>query len=383
MIDPLEAERVNSAQRDVARYLEQLQYNVDHSNEITATAAELIAKIQRLESLYGPVAQKIVALALAGEREAAIDQLNSECQPLLDQLNVASAEYARYAESRAAVRQAAGAADFNAQRNRLVSICLLAFCAAAVAGVWIARTLSRALGSEPAVLNAAAHQVADGDLSEIANAGSIPADSVMSSLTVMQRSLARLVSEVRDAAQLIFNGSAEIATANADLSARTEEQASGLEQTAASMEEITTALKSTAESAQTAANLSILASNVARKGAQVVTNVVDTMGAIDASSQQIAQILRQHRGDRIPDEHSRTQCGRRGSPCRRPRQGIRGRSQRGAQLGAAQRCSCNGNQSVDRRFVGPGRQRLHARPPSRRNDGRNRREHRSRRENHQ
>jgi methyl-accepting chemotaxis protein-1 (serine sensor receptor) len=60
-----EAERVNSAQRDVARYLDQLQYNVDHSNEITATAAELIAKIQRLESLYGPVAQKIVALALA------------------------------------------------------------------------------------------------------------------------------------------------------------------------------------------------------------------------------------------------------------------------------------------------------------------------------
>lgn len=286
-----EAERVKKFHREVASNLDQLKYSASHSTEITSTAAELIAKMQRIEALYGPVAEGIVALGLAGQRDAAIDKLNRECQPLLEQLTQSSAEYARYAESRAAVRKVAGAADFDAQRNRLIGICLIAFLAAATAGVWIARSLQKSLGGDPAILSAAAHQVADGDLSDIVIAAGTPVDSVMSSLTVMQRSLARLVGEVRDGAHLIFDGSADIASANADLSARTEEQASSLEQTAASMEEITTALKSTAESAQTAANLSVLASNVARRGAQVVASVVETMGAIDTSSQQIAQIL--------------------------------------------------------------------------------------------
>ena len=286
-----EAERVQQAHLEVSGYLEQLQRSAQQSREITGPAAALIGTLVQVEAQYGPVAQAIVAMGLAGQRTEAIDKLNRECQPLLAQLGRASAEYARYADTRAVVRQRAGAADFDQQRNRQVAVCLLALASAVLAGLWISRTLHRALGSEPALLGAAAQQVAGGDLSHEDGAAGMPDGSVMASLAQMRRALARLVGEVRAAAHLIADGSAEIASANANLSARTEEQAGSLEQTAASMEELTVAVKSTAQAAQTAADLSMAASSVARKGAGVVASVVDTMGAIDTSSQQIAQIL--------------------------------------------------------------------------------------------
>ena len=286
-----ESERVRQSHKEVGNYLDQLQRSAAQSREITGYAAELIATMVQVEAQYGPVAQAIVALGLAGQRAEAIDKLNRECQALLAQLGRASAEYARYADTRAVARQQAGAADFHDQRNRQVAVCLLALASAVLAGLWISRTLHRALGSEPALLGAAAQQVAGGDLSHGDSATAMPDGSVMASLAVMRRALARLVGEVREAAHLIADGSAEIASANASLSARTEAQAGSLEQTAASMEQLTVAVKNTAQAAHTAADLSMAASNVARKGASVVASVVDTMGAIDTSSRQIAQIL--------------------------------------------------------------------------------------------
>lgn len=286
-----EAERVKQSHAEVGRYLDELQRSAEQSREITGPAAELIATMAQVEAQYGPVAQAIVAMGLAGQRTEAIAKLNRDCQPLLTQLSRASTEYARYADTRAVARQAAGAADFNDQRNRQIAVCLVALASALLAGMWISRTLHRALGSEPALLGAAAQQVAGGDLRHQESAADMPDGSVMASLALMRGALASLVGEVREAAHLIADDSAEIASANANLSARTEAQASSLQETAASMEELSVAVRHTSKAAQAAADLSISASSVARKGASVVTSVVDTMNMINTSSQEVAQIL--------------------------------------------------------------------------------------------
>jgi len=137
-----------------------------------------------------------------------------------------------------------------------------------------------------------AETVAAGDLS-----ANITVDSrdetgkLMHALREMNASLAKVVGEVRTGTETIATASAQIASGNQDLSSRTEEQASSLEQTAASMEELTSTVKQNADNARQANQLAVSASEVAVKGGSVVSQVVDTMGSINASSKKIVDII--------------------------------------------------------------------------------------------
>nr|WP_113864650.1 methyl-accepting chemotaxis protein [Brenneria salicis]NMN92221.1 methyl-accepting chemotaxis sensory transducer with TarH sensor [Brenneria salicis ATCC 15712 = DSM 30166]RBP67557.1 methyl-accepting chemotaxis sensory transducer with TarH sensor [Brenneria salicis ATCC 15712 = DSM 30166]RLM32456.1 chemotaxis protein [Brenneria salicis ATCC 15712 = DSM 30166] len=109
-------------------------------------------------------------------------------------------------------------------------------------------------------------------------------------LREMQASLANTVSTIRGSTDSIYQGASEIAAGNNDLSSRTEQQASALEETAASMEQLTATVKQNAENASHASQLALQASTTARKGGDIVENVVKTMSEISGSSRKIAEI---------------------------------------------------------------------------------------------
>ncbi|CAA2109827.1 methyl-accepting chemotaxis protein [Variovorax paradoxus] len=111
------------------------------------------------------------------------------------------------------------------------------------------------------------------------------------SVETMRDSLVRIVREVRTGTDTIATASGQIASGNQDLSSRTEQQASSLEETAASMEELTSTVKQNADNARQANQLALLASDVASKGGSAVSQVVGTMGSIDASSKKIVDII--------------------------------------------------------------------------------------------
>jgi methyl-accepting chemotaxis protein len=107
----------------------------------------------------------------------------------------------------------------------------------------------------------------------------------------MQNNLIHVVGTVRQEAQGVASASAQIASGNHDLSARTESQASALEQTAASMEQLGAAVRQNAETAQQANLLALSASSVAEQGGIVVAEVVTTMRGINDASRKIADII--------------------------------------------------------------------------------------------
>ena len=107
----------------------------------------------------------------------------------------------------------------------------------------------------------------------------------------MNASLLQTVSEVRAGTDTIATASREIAAGNLDLSSPTEEQASSLEETASSMEEVNATVRQNADNARQANALAEAASGVAAKGGLVIGQVVGTMGEIDASAKQIADII--------------------------------------------------------------------------------------------
>jgi methyl-accepting chemotaxis protein len=103
--------------------------------------------------------------------------------------------------------------------------------------------------------------------------------------------MADVVRRIQESSGAINSAAKEIASGNGDLSARTEQQAASLEETASSMEELTGTVKQNAENARQANQLSIGASDIARKGGQVVGEVVTTMQAIHQSSRKIVDII--------------------------------------------------------------------------------------------
>ena len=137
-----------------------------------------------------------------------------------------------------------------------------------------------------------AKRIAQGDLTGQSDVhGHDETAALQRALAEMRDSLRSIVTQVRHSTDSIGTASTEIASGNADLSARTEQAASNLQQTASSMEQLTGTVKQTADSAHTANQLASSASTVARRGGEVVTQVVSTMDEINASSKKIADII--------------------------------------------------------------------------------------------
>ena len=99
-----------------------------------------------------------------------------------------------------------------------------------------------------------------------------------------------VVTTVHEATGSIHVATREIASGNQDLSVRTERAASSLQETASALEELTTTVRQTADSARTAQQLATTASDAARRGGGVVSQVVSNMEEITASSRKIAEI---------------------------------------------------------------------------------------------
>src|SRR5574343_1226030 len=103
--------------------------------------------------------------------------------------------------------------------------------------------------------------------------------------------LGELVVQIKQAVEAINTAASEISTGNQDLSSRTEEQASSLEETASSMEELNATVKNNSQSAALARTEAIAATEVTRRGGEIVRTSAQTMTNIAASSAKIGDII--------------------------------------------------------------------------------------------
>jgi methyl-accepting chemotaxis protein len=177
---------------------------------------------------------------------------------------------------------------FQRDRSLMLLTQLLLVAGAAWTGVLVARTITRPLNQAVDV----AQRVASGNLVNDFDVGPpTEVGQLLRALRDMNESLGRIVGEVRGSVDTINAATHDIASGNADLSARIESQASSLEETASSMEQLTATVRQNVEHAQRANTLVQDATAAAGSGSEVVQRVVATMGEIDASSRRIVDII--------------------------------------------------------------------------------------------
>jgi methyl-accepting chemotaxis protein len=157
---------------------------------------------------------------------------------------------------------------------------------------WVVlRVVSRPLRSAAVVMR----EVAEGDLrAHVAEQSAHSRDEVDQLHQAMGTMVTRLhaaMDQVRSGMDSIRQASQEVAAGNLDLSARTEQAASSLQETSSTMSQLTDAVRQSAAAAGEANALAGSAASVARRGGEVVAEVVTTMDQIHASSREIADII--------------------------------------------------------------------------------------------
>ena len=155
---------------------------------------------------------------------------------------------------------------------------------------------ARDLGRGVHLAVARAEAIAEGDIA----AGGAPhplahgRDEVARLLQAMRQMSQRLgetLGHVRDSVGSVAEASQQIATGNEDLSQRTEQAAARLQHTASSMVAFSTTVQHNANSSSSAQDMAAEAANQARRGGEVVTQVVQTMSAIHGSARKITDII--------------------------------------------------------------------------------------------
>jgi len=121
--------------------------------------------------------------------------------------------------------------------------------------------------------------------------GKDEAAHLMITLRDMEASLRVIVRNTLDGAGNVNTASEEIASASQDLSRRTEASAAALEQTAATMTQISETVQRTSDTVSGAADIVRSNAQSAKRGGEVISQVVSTMQGINASSNKIADII--------------------------------------------------------------------------------------------
>ncbi|MGK5070485.1 Methyl-accepting chemotaxis protein II [compost metagenome] len=278
-----ELAKIGEARKKYGAAKETLQKKIATDKE-TALMAELDAALKA----GAPLNNKVIELRNAGQTEEAIAALTQQAAPSLKRvLTALDSLVALEGELAAQAASDAEALSSSARTSMIILGSLAVLLGAFVAWI-ITRSITRPINAAVGV----AETVASGDLSShIVVDSSDETGRLLGALKAMNTSLLGVVAQVRHGTDAISTASSEIAAGNLDLSSRTEEQASSLEETASAMEELTSTVKQNADNARQANQLAKSASEVAVRGGSIVSQVVDTMGTINASSKKIVDII--------------------------------------------------------------------------------------------
>ncbi|HEX7646421.1 MAG TPA: methyl-accepting chemotaxis protein [Noviherbaspirillum sp.] len=254
----------------------------------SAEERALLKEAQEARNRFGPFRNKFLKLIADRDQWQAQYFLSNDMKAPLTAYFIAIDKLFSHHASQTDRSSRAAAAEAHTLRTLLVVVALAAGVLAALVAFMVSRSITRPLADAVRVANG----VAQGDLTQdVVVQSRDETGQLMRALKEMNESLASTVEQVRQGTETITVASREIASGNADLSARTESQVGSLQETASSLEELTSTVQQNAAHAREANQVAAAASGVANEGGAVVAQVVDTMASIRDSSRRIVDII--------------------------------------------------------------------------------------------
>ncbi|HEY1132327.1 MAG TPA: methyl-accepting chemotaxis protein, partial [Roseateles sp.] len=250
---------------------------------------DLFARIGELRKTYLAAREEVSKAKKAGDAEGAAKLFAERFEPT----SKSYLEGVTNLVARQRDQLDASASRVEALRTRTVWLLVGCTALALVTGIALSIVLTRGITGPLREAERAARLIADMDLTgePQRHYRNDETGQLLRAIDAMREALRGALHEVRVVVDNISTASTQIATGNLDLSARTEQTASNLEETASAMEELTSTVRQSADSAAQANQLTGSAADVARRGGNVVAEVVNTMTEIHQSSQKIGDII--------------------------------------------------------------------------------------------
>jgi methyl-accepting chemotaxis protein len=287
----IEIDRIAAQEKKYAAAQQQLD-TMFTTNALTAPEEkQMLETIKQQATVATPYITRAAALALDKKADEAYALLRNEFRPIQKAWWDKLRELKALEEKQNVDAAAAAEKAYASARALMLTIGAIALLVSVAAAILITRSVVRQLGGEPDYAVTVAGRIAAGDLTVAIDTRDGDTSSLLYAMRAMRDSLASIVGQVHASTATIASATSQIASGNMDLSSRTEQQASSLEETASSMEQLTSTVKQNADNARQANGLAVSASEVAMKGGAVVSQVVGTMGSIDASSKKIVDII--------------------------------------------------------------------------------------------
>lgn len=260
-------------------------------DEVLPAEKDALASIKEQERRTKPLIDQVIGLHAGGQVQEANALLANQAAPaFVDWL----ASINRFIDLQEKLNneQAAGAREMASGFLGWMTLLCIGAITAGAAGAWyIARGLLRQLGGQPDYASSIVAAIAAGNLGVKIDTAAGDTRSLLFAMKEMRDSLVGIVEQVRNGTLSIARVATEIANGNRDLSSRTERQAGTLDVTATSVQKLTGTVGQNADNARQANVLAGSASEVAVRGGEVVTQVVETMASINESSKKIVDII--------------------------------------------------------------------------------------------
>ncbi|WP_156391430.1 MCP four helix bundle domain-containing protein, partial [Acidovorax sp. Root70] len=201
------------------------QYKTLNELLVSDKGKELLTRMQQRRADFLKLRDQYLALLQQGQRDEGLKLLEEQLRPAQRAYMAAIDEQMEFQSLKTADAGARAEAAAAALQRDVLIAGALAIGIAIFLAVSIIRSITRPLAQAVE----AADRVASGDLSgQIVVRSKDETGHLLSALQRMQQSLVNTVSTVRSNAEGVASASAQIASGNNDLSARTEQQASAL-----------------------------------------------------------------------------------------------------------------------------------------------------------
>ncbi len=289
-IDPKQAqEQIQAVRKTLQEYAKQEAQLAQLMTPATASAAEtaLLQQVQAAAQKARPEIESAMQAADDGDTVTASLNLMTRAAPAesiwRQQLGELIALQNRLND------EAAASAEAIQSRARWIGGVLVV--AAMALGLLIAWRITASITQPIARAVVVAERIARGDLtSQVEVRIHDETGRLLEAIAAMQDRLRSLVAEIGQAADSILVASSEVASGNQDLSTRTEQTSHNLQGASQALGDLTGTVTQSAQAAHQANGLAAKASTAAAEGGEVVTQVVQTMDAISASSRKISDI---------------------------------------------------------------------------------------------
>jgi len=286
-----EPEKVKVWDNKLTKQINDFDALIDEGDALSLAAGKAkYAELRGIWTTFKPLDAQLRTLAAQNKDKDAVALSLGDLKKYTNQTVAITDAIVDITKSQMKAQEAAAADSYAATRNILIGIVIGAVLIAAVAGLWIALSISKGL-AKIAALTAA---VADGDLTQ---KGHIDTNDEIKDLvdtvnTMIER-LSGVVSNSMIASDNVSAGSEELSATAQQVSQGATEQASAAEEASASMEQMAANVKQNADNAAQTEKISRQSAKDAEVSGQAVSRAVSAMQTIAEKITIVQEIARQ------------------------------------------------------------------------------------------